>query len=356
MTATAPRGTDPAAPAVQTVLGPVGRAELGLILPHEHLFNDLSGVLDPPSYRFSEAIVDAPVAAPIAWALRQDPYCCADNIADKPVDAVVAEIRAFAALGGRTVVDATSSAAIGRNPQRLRAVAERTGLHIVMGCGAYLEKFEGERITAQSVDDQARAIGEELTHGVGDTGIRPGMIGEIGVSPDFTDAERASVRAAALAQLAHPTVALNIHLPGWQRRAHEVLDIVLTEVGVRPEKVSLAHMDPSSQDPGYQRSVAERGVRLEFDMIGMDITFPKEGVSPNPAVTADAVAYLIEQGYAGQVLLSHDVFLKQMWTQHGGNGFAYAPTVFLEMLAGLGLDRALLKTLTHDNPAALLTA
>ncbi|MFG2226992.1 phosphotriesterase [Streptomyces sp. NPDC048644] len=349
-------GTPAAGPAVQTVTGPVGRADLGLVLPHEHLFNDLSGVLDPPSYPFSAALVDAPVAAPVAWALRQDPYCCADNIADKPVDAVVAEIEAFAALGGRTVVDATSSPAIGRNPQRLRTLAERTGLNIVMGCGAYLEKFEGERITARAVDDQAAAIAAELAHGVGDTGIRPGIIGEIGVSPDFTDAERASLRAAALAQLAHPAVALNIHLPGWQRRAHEVLDLVCTEVGVRPEKVSLAHMDPSSDDPGYQRSVAERGVYLEFDMVGMDITFPKEGTSPDPSVTAGAVTRLIEQGHAGQLVLSHDVFLKQMWTQHGGNGFAYAPTVFREMLAARGTGPAVLDALLRDNPARLLTA
>ncbi|MCR1984596.1 hypothetical protein NSA53_20410, partial [Cellulosimicrobium cellulans] len=120
---------------VQTVTGRAAAADLGLTLPHEHLFNDLSGVLDPPSYRFSEAVVEAPVSASVAWALRQDPYCCADNIADKPVAAVAAELESFAALGGRTIVDATSSAAIGRNPERLAEVARRTGLHVVAGCG-----------------------------------------------------------------------------------------------------------------------------------------------------------------------------------------------------------------------------
>ncbi|MFE2376679.1 phosphotriesterase [Streptomyces sp. NPDC059398] len=342
-------------PYVQTVTGAVPAAELGLVLPHEHLFNNLSGVLDEPSYRFSAALKDEPVSAASAWALRHDPYCCADNIAAKPVDDVLREVAAFQAVGGGTIVDATSSAAIGRDPRRLLDLARRSGIGVVMGCGAYLEKFEAGRITASTVEEQAAAIRDELAHGVGDSGVRPGVIGEIGVSPQFTEAERGSLRAAALAQLDHPAVPLMVHLPGWQRRAHEVLDIVLDEIGVAPGKVVLAHMDPSGADVGYQRAVADRGVWLEFDMIGMDVTFPKEGESPASTATADAVAGHVRHGHAGQLLLSHDLFLKQMWTQHGGNGFIHVPTVFTEMLVARGVDRDLIGTLTRQNPARMLS-
>lgn len=340
---------------VQTVTGPVAREDLGMVLPHEHLFNDLSGVVDSPFYEFSSVLVDQPVRPELMWALRQDPYCCADNMADKPVDDVVAEVERFASVGGRTIVDATGTPAIGRNPERLRAVAERTGLNVVMSTGSYLERFEQEAITARNVDAQTAAIVAELEHGVGDTGIRPGMIGEIGVSPAFTDAERGSLRAAAQAQLAAPHVALNIHLPGWERYAHEILDIVLGEVGVDPAKVSLAHADPSGDDPAYQRSLLERGVWLEFDMIGLDITFPKEGTSPTPVQTADAVAGLVADGWADRLLLSHDLFLKQMWTSNGGNGFAFVPTVFLAMLEQRGVPAEVTSRLVRENPASFLT-
>ncbi|WP_327294092.1 MULTISPECIES: phosphotriesterase-related protein [unclassified Streptomyces] len=341
-------------PYVQTVAGAVPAAGLGLVLPHEHLFNNLSGVLDKPSYPFSAALKDEQVSASSAWALRHDPYCCADNIAAKPVEDVHREVAAFQAVGGRTIVDVTSSSAIGRDPQRLLDLARRSGLNIVMGCGAYLEKFEATRNPAGTVDEQAAAIGNELTHGVGDSGIRPGVIGEIGVSPQFTAAEHGSLRAAALAQLDHPSVPLMIHLPGWQRRAHEVLDVVLGEIGVEPAKVVLAHMDPSGADVDYQRSVADRGVWLEFDMIGMDVTFPKEGESPASTATADAVARHINDGHARQLLLSHDLFLKQMWTQHGGNGLIHVPTVFAEMLVSRGINRDLIDTLTRQNPVRML--
>lgn len=294
-------------PSVHTVTGPVPAEELGLVLPHEHLFNDLSNVLDATGYAFSRSLVGRKVTASAASALRHDPYCCLDNIGPKPVDDVLREVEAFRAVGGGTVVDATCSPAIGRDPVRLHEVSRLSGVNVVMGRGAYLEEFEGSRITANSVDAQARAIDDELTHGVPEHAFRPGLIGEIGVSPHFTPAEHASLRAAALAQLNHPNVPLMIHLPGWQRRAHKVLDIVLHEMGVAPDRVVLAHMDPSSSDTAYQDSVAARGVWLEFDMTGMDITFPAEGAAPRAEITADTVARLASRGHAGQLVPEADV-------------------------------------------------
>lgn len=99
------------------------------------------------------------------------------------------------------------------------------------------EKFESQRIH-KTVDELATTIDKELNQGIGDTDIRAGMIGEIGVSPTFTEAEHNSLRAASLAQINNPHVAMNIHMPGWLRRGDEVLDIVLGEMGVSPNKVS----------------------------------------------------------------------------------------------------------------------
>lgn len=157
----------------------------------------------------------------------------------KPIEDVIFEINNFISLGGRTIVDATGSESIGRDAQALREVALKTGLNIVASSGPYLEKFESQRIH-KTVDELAATIDKELNQGIGDTDIRAGMIGEIGVSPTFTEAEHNSLRAASLAQINNPHVAMNIHMPGWLRRGDEVLDIVLGEMGVSPNKVSLA--------------------------------------------------------------------------------------------------------------------
>jgi phosphotriesterase-related protein len=308
----------PARGSVQTVLGLVPAGELGIVLPHEHLFNDLSACLVEPSFDFSGILPDRSVAPRLQWALKQDPYCSPDNVAPKNPDGVEHEVTAFQKVGGGTIVDATGSPAIGRNPEALALMSRTTGVHVVMSTGAYLEKFEGAKIAGASSDGLARQILTELRDGVGDDHVRPGMIGEVGVSPGFTSAERTSLRAAAIAQHESPRTAMNIHMPGWQRRGDEVLDIAIDEMGAAPHKVSLAHSDPSGADLDYQRRMLDRGVWLEFDMIGLDITFPGEGISPTITQTADAVAQLVRSGYGDQILLSHDLFLKQMWSAMGG--------------------------------------
>ncbi len=180
---------------LQTVTGPVAREDMGLTLPHEHLFNDLSSVVDAPCYPFSQRLVDKKVTAEIQWALKHDPYCCADNMDRKPIEDVIFEINNFISLGGRTIVDATGSESIGRDAQALREVALKTGLNIVASSGPYLEKFESQRIH-KTVDELATTIDKELNQGIGDTDIRAGMIGEIGVSPTFTEGRPAYHRTS----------------------------------------------------------------------------------------------------------------------------------------------------------------
>ncbi|MEI3843874.1 MULTISPECIES: phosphotriesterase family protein [unclassified Microbacterium] len=342
-------------PDVQTVLGPVAATDLGIVLPHEHLFNDLSAVLAPAAYPSTRALAAQDVAPEWQFLLREDPYCCPDNLAAKPIDDVVVEVAEFRRRGGGTIVDATGSPAIGRDPDGLAAVARATGANVVMSTGTYLQKLEGERLTARSVDAHVADILHDLTEGIGSRRIRAGVIGEVGVSPEFTPAERAALRAAGLAQREVPHVPMNIHMPGWQRRGHEVLDVLTEELGVAPDRIALAHSDPSGSDPDYQRALLDRGAILEFDMIGLDISFPGEGASPSPHETADAVAALIADGYGAQLMLSQDLFLKQMWRRNGGNGLSFVVSVFADLLRARGLDDAALHRLMVANPARWLS-
>ncbi|KAA9150183.1 phosphotriesterase [Amycolatopsis acidicola] len=333
--------------AVQTVTGPVPAAELGLTLPHEHLANDIRSAVRPPRDPELNWLREAKTAPDIAWLLREEPYACLDHCVLDDARATEADLTAFAEAGGRTVIDLTPPG-IGRNPEALRGFAERTGVRIVMGSGWYLEPFHPAGISVTGEQELAAGLVAEFSG----PGIRPGVIGEIGVSPDFTPDEHKTLRAAARAQR-ETGVPLFVHLPGWQRRAHEVLDIVLGDYGVAPEAVVLCHMDPSGEDGGYQRAVAERGVWLEFDMIGMPFTYPGEGTSPPPDRTALAIAELVHNGHERQLLLSHDVFLKSMLTTYGGNGFRYVPTLFAQRLAELGVSAGELLT---TNPARLFAA
>jgi phosphotriesterase-related protein len=339
---------------VATVRGSVSADDLGMTLTHEHLISDFTLKYTEPEGAVERERYHAPIDASIHWLLADEPRCCLDNGRQDDPEAMAAELENFTAFGGRTVVDCTNGD-MGRAPLALREIAEKSDVNIVMGSGWYVHAFHPDGRERAGVDELYEELLAEFTDGVDGTGIRPGIIGEIGVSPQFTGAEMTHLRAASRAQ--HELgVPLFIHLPGWQRRALEVLDIVLGEGGVPAEAVVLCHMDPSGEDVAYQRQVAELGVWMEFDMIGMPFFYAGEGQSPAPDQTAVAVAGLIGDGHADRILLSHDLAAKAMWTRHGGNGLGYVPRLFLPRLERHGVAAAVTAELLTTNPRNLFTA
>lgn len=102
-----------------------------------------------------------------------------------------------------------------------------------------------------------------------------------------------------------------------------------------------------------ERSLADRGVYLEFDMIGMPFEFPGEGQSPSPAQTAAVMIELVDGGYQAQLLLSHDLFLGSMLRKYGGNGFSYVPVSFAARLVRSGVEPQQVSSLLRDNPRLL---
>jgi phosphotriesterase-related protein len=334
---------------VQTVTGPADAEDLGIVLPHEHLVSNLGNAYTPAPERHIRELLAAPVSADLAWLLKEHPYHSADNCRLDDLQAMSDDLAAFRQLGGGTVIDLTPPG-LGRNPEALQHLSQETGVKIIMGSGWYLEQFQDETTRKATVEE----LVSELIADFRRDGVRPGVIGEIGVSAAFTPAEERALRAAALAQR-ELGVPLFIHTPAWVRMGERILDVVLDQCLVDPEAVVLCHMDPSHADFAYQEGMARRGVKLGFDMIGMPFTFPSEGESPGPGECADAIARLVQAGYGRQILLSHDLFLKSMLTRHGGNGFNYVPFAFPSRLHERGISPDQVDGMLTANPASLFT-
>ena len=336
---------------VDTVRGPVPLDALGPTLMHEHILNDCRCWWRGHEPGFASPLMDAAVTPALAWQLRADPFACLDNCALDDEAAAIGELGLFAAEGGRTVVDPTCRG-IGRDPAALVRVAEATGLNVVMGSGYYLQSSHPPALAGMDADAIADEIVAEAEHGV--DGVPIGIVGEIGVSADFTGAERRSLTGAARAA-ARTGLPLMVHLPGWERLGHDVLDVAERE-GVPPGAVILCHMNPSHADRDYQHALARRGAFVEYDMIGMDFWYDDQKVQcPDDEAAATAIAALCESGHADRILLSQDVFLKMMLTRNGGNGYAHVPRNFLPRLARHGLDPATLRGLMIDNPRRALS-
>jgi phosphotriesterase-related protein len=185
--------------------------------------------------------------------------------------------------------------------------------------------------------------------------IHAGLIGEIGISKDFTAEEEKSLRGAARASR-RTGVPLSIHLPGWERLAHRVLDVI-EEEGADLRHTVLCHMNPSHADLAYQRALADRGAFLEYDMIGMDYYYAdQKAQSPSDEENARAIVSLIDSGHEDRLLLSQDVFLKMMLTRYGGFGYGYILKHFVPRLRRHGVDRATIDRLLIDNPRRVFSA
>jgi len=336
---------------VQTVRGPVPVEELGITLSHEHLLNDVSSwwKRSESTGLNQDEFADAPISEGLLWDLRQDPFGNRANLALDDVDVACDELGRFAALGGRTVVE-TTGWGIGRDLAGLKQISERTGVHVVAGTGFYLEASHPVDLVGLGADGVTDRILADVRDG--QDGVRPGIIGEIGVSADFTPAEQVSLRGALAAQV-ETGLPVQIHLPGWLRLAGTVLDHV-ESAGADPTKVVLCHMGPSGEEPDYQRAAMDRGAWVQYDMLGMEVYYADQGAQcPSDEQNATHLARLVNRGYGGQLLLSQDIFVKSLLRRHGGPGYAHLLQYFAPRLRRHGLDETQVLSLMTDNPRCL---
>ena len=184
---------------IRTVLGDVGPETIGITLPHEHLLIDFKVMFAEPAAAADKGRAWEPVSlANLGW-VRQNFNANLDNLRLLDEETARDEILLFKHAGGRTVVDPTPKT-LARDPLALARIARATGLNVVMGAGYYVAASHPPDMDRRTVDELAREMIADVTVGVGDTGVRSGLIGEIGTTYPWTDNERKVLSAAIIAQ------------------------------------------------------------------------------------------------------------------------------------------------------------
>jgi phosphotriesterase-related protein len=296
---------------VMTVLGCVDADDLGPTLPHEHLFTNLT-----------KQILIGGV------------------INDRRL--VAQEVERFAAVGGRTIVELTTSS-IGRKPAWLREISELTGVNVVMGCGFYREPYiDSAAVDRASVEELAESMVREIEDGI--DGVRPGVIGEVGSEEFILSTEERCLRASAQAQQ-RTGLSISTHAGRWPNGLRQ-LDILESE-GTDPRRVIIGHAD-TIPDPEYHLAIVERGAYVEFDTIRGSSRY-------NVETRIGYIENLVSRGYGRQILLSQDVCLTTHLYAEGGGGYSYVHTGFRDELVGAGFDSSTLDDLLVRNPARALS-
>jgi predicted metal-dependent phosphotriesterase family hydrolase len=307
---------------VETVLGPVDPSELGWTLPHEHTAIALWHIANRWDY----------------WELRRD----------EPV--ITEELAAFRAAGGGTIVDLTLDG-VGRDPSWLAGVSRGTGLHVVMGSGWYRGAHYPPEVLVdrRSVDALADVIVGDATVGVAGTGIRSGIIGEIGTDKPWLSAQEERVHRAAARASRRTGLAITTHAV-QSTVGLDQLDVFEAE-GADLSRVVIGHAD-SNPSLDYHRAIVERGATVEFDFLGMAFT-PLERHGEGRIV--ENLCQLLAGGHAERILLSQDVCHDSQLRRYGGNGYTYLADTFLPRLREAGVSDDEIRQITVENPRRLLT-
>ncbi|MBN9982141.1 esterase [Rhizobium laguerreae] len=295
---------------LRTTLGPKSKSELGMILPHEHVFVDLR-TPDQPGYAEAEIEDVVRLMAP--------------------------EIERIKKLGVTALVEC-STGGVGRRADIDLAVSLATDFPIVVPTGNYREPWIPEWVRHASEKELEAWMLAELTEQIGETGFQAGWIKLSAGDDGMTALETKILRAAARAAAQTDAVIGSHTIRG--RVVMDQLDVIEAE-GYRADRFISIHTQEET-DFAYNVAVAERGAWIEYDHVGRG----------EDNEVAELVIKALEAGCGDRLLLSHDRGWFDPALPMGGTPkpYTHLSTVLLPELKRRGIDDGTLMRLTHENP------
>ncbi|WP_037842036.1 phosphotriesterase, partial [Streptomyces sp. NRRL WC-3549] len=215
----------------------------------------------------------------------------------------------------------------------------------VAATGWYYEPFHTPEIDDADVEQLTTVLVREIEEGIGATGIRPGVLGEIGSHGDVPTAPEAKVlRAAARAARA---TGLSLATHAQLGRGGLAQLELLTGEGLPAHRVAIGHQD-LLDDPGVHREIAASGAYVAFDTVG-------KSSYQSDRTRLRLLLALVEAGHADRALLSCDISRHGYLRDEGGQGYGHLFRSFLPELRAAGADDDLIDLLTRRNPLRFLT-
>jgi phosphotriesterase-related protein len=347
---------------ILTVGGPIPAEPAGPTLMHEHLFIDANLPYDEPE-RWRAALEERPVTAtrlgiythPLTLDILERVemgFVNRDNLTLADERTAIEEAAAFKKLGGRILVDVTSLG-LKRDPPALRRVAEATGLGIVMGTSWYCRPWHPPDLEARSVEELTDRIVRDVAVGAEGSGIRAGIIGEVGTQGGpLTGSEITVIRASGRAsRLTGAPVTL--HTEPEAREQPRMLDLLAAE-GTDLTRVVIGHSNAIATDLPFLRRLLDRGACIEFDGLGRVPRINGRN-KVGDAQVGRAIVALIAAGYLDRILLAQDVATKIQLKAYGGGGYSFVLERFVPYLKRIGVTDAQVEAMLVRNPTRVLT-
>ena len=254
---------------IQLTDGTIAQSDLGRTLFHEHIFLGMPGWnLDIKAPRFVRSEAMAQVVDKLQELKDHD---CQTIIDPCPMD-------------------------LGRDVEFIAEAAQRSGINIICATGVYTEQ-DGIPFTFRHMprEDIVELYMKEIVDGVGDTGIKAGVIKVASGSDPNNEYEQKMIGAGAeVSRLTGVPIISHTH---GHSHGHEQVDVV-EQNGGRSECMVVGHSDGNA-DPEYAISLAKRGAFVGFDQFGLEFFVSDE-------VRIENLMAAVHAGYRDQLLISHD--------------------------------------------------
>jgi phosphotriesterase-related protein len=316
-------------PQINTVQGPVEGDTLGATLMHEHIF-----VLSPEIEKTAEE-----------W----------DESAEQA--RAVDKLRALKQLGVDTLVDLTVIG-LGRYIPRVKAISDLVPeINIVVATGVYTYNevpmffhFRGPGTVLGGPEPMVDVFIREINEGIGDTGVKAGILKCAPDRPGITPGVERVLRAVARAHRA-TGVPITTHTPTPPEPWGLHQQRIFKEEGVDLSRVVIGHSG-GTLNTDYHLELIENGSFLGFDHFGVFGFTMEERV--------DAVVRLCERGYASRIVLSHDAmcfvdwFPRSMAEATPDWNWTHIPNDVLPALLERGASEADIQLMMVDNPRTIL--
>ncbi|MFE5603164.1 phosphotriesterase [Streptomyces coelicoflavus] len=315
---------------VNTVLGPVPAAELGVVSVHEALLSVVPGAEHAYDITFDRAGI---------------------------FETLAARLNDFKAHGGGTIVDSTGMFH-GRDVRLYETLARATGVHIVASTGQGPEDLLGGYfLTPQTnpptpwpAEKFADLFTKEVTEGMVVPRVErrgaAGLVATAATRTGMTATDESLFRGAARTALA-TGVPVSIR---YGKDALHDLDVVLDEK-LPADRVVVGGLDrKDAVAAGAPLEAARRGAYVALDHVG---TQDEDHVTDAERIAL--VLELAEAGLTGRVLLSAGA--TGVAKGHPGNDLPYSHvlTDFVPLLEDKGLGEDDVRRILVDNPRDLLS-
>jgi phosphotriesterase-related protein len=335
---------------VQTVLGPIDPAELGTTLMHEHILWDIR----PPSLRGDDVDQGPEIDLCNCWKINYGQIKAPRNAILSCEATASREITELREAGGRSVVE-LSCGGLAPDPEGLARVSRVSGVQIVMGCGHYVDEYQDPANADRDVEDFAREMVSQVLEGAWGTGVRAGIIGEIGCQAPWTGLEKRVMHGALLAQ-EQTGAAVNVHPGRDPDQPQQVADFVHAHGG-DISRVIISHIDRTIFDDTRLLRLADSGCVIEFDLFGREAAYyPLADIDmPNDATRLAMIRTLIAHGHLERVVISHDICSRTRMSSFGGHGYGHIFSNVLPMMRRRGFSQSEIDAILVDNPRRLLT-